>query len=128
MPESDKRLPENSKQNLDRKLDHAVEETFPTSDPVSVMITKGEAIDYDEHGRAAPTQGGSHGSDQPDTGQGVLTQVKEALTGAASTASKVAGEAVEQGRRYARQAAERFPQAARYSRGGIERALPYAAE
>jgi hypothetical protein len=26
--------------NLDKKLDHAIEETFPTSDPVSVKITK----------------------------------------------------------------------------------------
>ena len=33
-------LPENSKANLDRKLDHALTETFPTSDPVSVSITR----------------------------------------------------------------------------------------
>jgi len=33
-------LPENSVENLDRKLDHALEETFPTSDPVSVSITR----------------------------------------------------------------------------------------
>ena len=33
-------LPENSTANLERKLDHALEETFPTSDPVSVRITK----------------------------------------------------------------------------------------
>ena len=36
----DDKLPENSKKNLDKKLDHALEETFPTSDPVSVKITK----------------------------------------------------------------------------------------
>jgi hypothetical protein len=36
----DERLPENSKKNLDKKLDHALKETFPTSDPVSVKITK----------------------------------------------------------------------------------------
>lgn len=36
----DKKLPENSKENLDEKLDHAVDETFPGSDPVSVKITK----------------------------------------------------------------------------------------
>lgn len=36
----DKKLPENSKQNLDEKLDNALEETFPTSDPISVKITK----------------------------------------------------------------------------------------
>ena len=36
----DERLPENSKKNLDKKLDDALEETFPTSDPISVKITK----------------------------------------------------------------------------------------
>jgi hypothetical protein len=40
----DNKLPENSKENLDAKLDHAIEETFPTSDPVSVTITKGEPL------------------------------------------------------------------------------------
>ncbi|MGA0597618.1 hypothetical protein [Enterovirga sp. CN4-39] len=37
---NDHKLPENSKENLDEKLDHAVDETFPGSDPVSVKITK----------------------------------------------------------------------------------------
>ena len=36
----DKKLPENSKQNLDEKLDNAIDESFPGSDPVSVKITK----------------------------------------------------------------------------------------
>ena len=38
--EKDDKLPENSKQSLDKKLDEGVEETFPASDPVSVKITK----------------------------------------------------------------------------------------
>jgi MoxR-like ATPase len=38
--ERDADLPENSKENLDRKLDHAIDETFPTSDPVSVKTTR----------------------------------------------------------------------------------------
>ena len=33
-------LPENSRESLDKKLDHALHETFPTSDPVSVSITR----------------------------------------------------------------------------------------
>src|SRR5215207_11717341 len=45
VPGTDKALPENSQQNLNKKLDRAVEETFPSSDPVSVSITKGGAID-----------------------------------------------------------------------------------
>ena len=36
----DHKLPENSKENLDKKLDEAIKETFPTSDPVSVNITR----------------------------------------------------------------------------------------
>ena len=47
MPGTDKALPENSQQNLNKKLDGAVEETFPSSDPVSVSITKGGAVEYD---------------------------------------------------------------------------------
>jgi hypothetical protein len=39
-PTADHKLPENSKENLDEKLDNAIEETFPTSDPISVKITK----------------------------------------------------------------------------------------
>lgn len=36
----DKKLPENSKENLDKRLDQAAEESFPGSDPVSVKITR----------------------------------------------------------------------------------------
>lgn len=36
----DKKLPENSKENLDKRLDQAAKESFPSSDPVSVKITK----------------------------------------------------------------------------------------
>jgi hypothetical protein len=37
---NDQHLAENSQENLNKKLDHAVDETFPGSDPVSVKITK----------------------------------------------------------------------------------------
>lgn len=36
----DKKLVENSQKHLNNKLDEALEETFPTSDPISVKITK----------------------------------------------------------------------------------------
>ena len=38
--EPDKHMEENSQASLSEKLDEALEETFPTSDPVSVKITK----------------------------------------------------------------------------------------
>jgi len=37
---AERKLPENSKESLDRKLDEGIEESFPASDPVSVKITK----------------------------------------------------------------------------------------
>ena len=36
----DKSLAENQKDHKDERLDEALEETFPSSDPVSVKITK----------------------------------------------------------------------------------------
>lgn len=36
----DRELPENSKEALDRRLDEAGEESFPDSDPVSVIVTR----------------------------------------------------------------------------------------
>ena len=38
--ERDEKLPENSRKNLDKKLDHALEVTLQSSDPVSDKITK----------------------------------------------------------------------------------------
>src|SRR5688572_18983415 len=43
----DNKLPENSQDNLDARLYHAIEETFPTSDPVSV--TKAPAPEPPDH-------------------------------------------------------------------------------
>ena len=37
---NDEKLPENSKEKLDERLDQAAEESFPSSDPVSVKITR----------------------------------------------------------------------------------------
>ena len=36
----EKNRPENKKGELDARLDEALEETFPSSDPVSVKVTK----------------------------------------------------------------------------------------
>jgi ElaB/YqjD/DUF883 family membrane-anchored ribosome-binding protein len=125
MPESDKSLPENSQENLDRKLDHAVKETFPTSDPVSVTITKGGAIDYDESGKPI-TGSRPEGAGGPDGG--LLNQARETLGSAASSASDMARGAYEQGQRYVRQASERYPEAERYYREGTRAIREYVPE
>jgi hypothetical protein len=50
----DNNLAENSQENLDARLDHAIEETFPTSDPISVHITAGPEPDYpDQEARSS---------------------------------------------------------------------------
>lgn len=138
MPESDKRLPENSQQNLDKKLDHAIYETFPTSDPVSVQVTKGGAIDYDDAGN--PISGPSEQNPSSSgASEGLVNQAKEALGNVANSATELAGrgyeqgrrytrEAYEQGRRYAKEAAERYPQAERYYQEGRRVAREYTPE
>ncbi len=140
---SDAALPENTRENLERKLDHAIEETFPTSDPVSVTITKGGAIDYDEHGKPitrdqAQESGGSDGglTEQAKEVLGtiaakapeVIGQAKDTLGDAATAASNMAREAYDQGQRYARQAAERYPQPEGYYREGTQAVREYMPE
>ena len=114
----DNMLPENSQENLDARLDHAIEETFPTSDPVSVTITKGpEPARPDQEARASSVD--DH-QDQPEPApiDHVLDQVREALNDVAGSASEAAGNVYSQGERYARQARERYPEAERYIREG----------
>ena len=107
-------LPENSKRNLDRKLDNAIEETFPTSDPVSVTITKGEAVDYGEESQP-PAQEWSGAA---------LNQAKDAVR----QATGAAHQAYEQGRRYVERAGSRYPEAQRYYREGGHALLAHARE
>src|SRR3712207_4030532 len=59
----DNKLPENSQDNLDVRLDHAVGETFPTSDPVSVHITAGPKPD--RPAQEAPSSLADDHLDQP---------------------------------------------------------------
>jgi ElaB/YqjD/DUF883 family membrane-anchored ribosome-binding protein len=115
----DNKLPENSKENLDAKLDHAIEETFPTSDPISVGITKGEAIDYESQEASSPTERGSQSHEGQDgTAESLIDQAKDTLREAAGSVSGAAREAYDQGKRYMRQAGERYPEAERYYQEG----------
>jgi hypothetical protein len=111
-------LPENSQENLDARLDHAVEETFPTSDPISVHITKGP--EPDRQGQESPSSSADDHLGQPeqDSTEHLLDQVREALLDATDSVSGAARDAYDQGRRYAQQAGERYPQAERYVREG----------
>ena len=128
MPTKDNALPENSKENLEQKLDHAIKETFPSSDPVSVSITKGGAIDYDSQDAAASAARGSLGQEGQSTAENLLGQARETVASVVGTASEAAREAYDQGRRYASAARERYPEAERYYREGTQTVRHYAAE
>ncbi len=111
----DSELPENSQENLDARLDHAIEETFPTSDPISVTITKGPEPDQEARSSSAEDQ---QGQPEQDTTEQLLDQVREALHDVADQASGVARDVYSQGEHYARQAREQYPEAERYIRDG----------
>ncbi|MBM6578927.1 hypothetical protein ILT44_01935 [Microvirga sp. BT689] len=110
----DNDLAENSQENLDARLDHAIEETFPTSDPVSVTVTKGPAPE-----REARPAAGDRQSGQPQAStEHILNQVRDALHEVSDQASGVARDVYDRGEQYARQARERYPEAERYFRQG----------
>jgi Fe2+ transport system protein B len=114
----DNKLPENSQENLDARLDHAIEETFPTSDPVSVTITKGPEPDRsDQEARASSADDQQDRSEQGSTKE-VLDQVREALSDVVDHASGAARDVYNRGEHYARQAREQYPEAERYIREG----------
>jgi len=124
MPDTDNALPENDQKNLDRKLDHAIEETFPTSDPVSVSVTKGGAIDYDTQQPAAQGR-----SEKGQTrAEGLAGQAQETLETVTAAATDTARAAYEQGKQYVDTARERYPEAERYYREGSQTIREYAVE
>src|SRR5215217_1268836 len=102
----DNKLPENSQENLDARLDHAIEETFPTSDPVSVTITKGpEPARPDQEARASSADDQQSRAEQ-GSAEHVLDQVQEALNDVTGSAAEAAGNVYSRSERYARQARE----------------------
>ncbi|MBM6583649.1 hypothetical protein ILT44_25955 [Microvirga sp. BT689] len=115
---SDNSLAENSQENLDARLDHAIEETFPTSDPVSVTITKGPEPDGPDQGARSPSAGDQGGPPEQDSTEKILDHVREALHDVADQASGAARDMYSRGEDYARQAREQYPEAERYIREG----------
>jgi hypothetical protein len=129
VPGTDKALPENSQENLNKRLDHAVEETFPSSDPVSVSITKGGAIEYDhddDEAEAPSTRPSKLG--QQGTPESLLNQAKEKLGDVGSTVSEAAHQAYTEGSRYVREAVGHHPEMERYYRQSTEAVRRQAAD
>lgn len=124
-------LPENSKENLDARLDHAIEETFPTSDPISVMVTK-KAVAPDLQEETSPASSSqsreAQSQAEQEAAEDLLDQVREALQDVAQTASGTVREAYRDGRRYVRRAHERYPEAERYYHKGRQAVQQRAAE
>ncbi len=109
----DNKLPENSQENLDARLDHAIEETFPTSDPVSVHITKGPDPRHADPITESSLPDHQQGQAEQGAADRVLAQVREALNDVSEQASGAAREVYSRGERYVRQAGERYPEAER---------------
>jgi FtsZ-interacting cell division protein ZipA len=114
----DNKLPENSKENLDTRLDHAIEETFPTSDPVSVTITKGPEPDRPDLDTPPSSAGDQQGQPEQESTEQILDQVREALHDVTDQAAEAARDVYNRGEHYARQAREEYPEAERYLREG----------
>jgi hypothetical protein len=114
----DNKLPENSQENLDARLDHAIEETFPTSDPVSVTITKGPEPDRSDQEARASSAEDQQGRPEQGSTEHVLDQVREALNDVAGGAAEAAGNVYSRGERYMRQAGKHYPQAQHNVREG----------
>lgn len=114
----DNELPENSQQHLDTQLDHAIEETFPTSDPVSVSITKGGAIDYDRDG--VPTSSRRSRMESPAGNR--PDQTHTTLRDTVDRASEATRDAYNQSKDFVRQVRERYPGADRVYQESAQRA------
>lgn len=114
----DHSLPENSKENSEARLDHAIEETFPTSDPVSVTITKGPEPDRANQEARASSADGKQGQPERDPTEQILDQVREALSDVADQASGAARDVYNRGEHYARRVREQYPEAEQYVREG----------
>ena len=114
----DNKLRENSQENLNARLDHGIEETFPTSDPVSVHITKGPMPDRSDQEPRSSSADDQQDRPEQDTADQLLDQVREAMLDVTDSASEAARDAYNQGSRYVRQAREQYPETERYVREG----------
>ena len=114
----DSKLPENSQENLDARLDHAIEETFPTSDPISVTITKGPEPERPGQDARSSSADDQQAPTERDSTEHILDQVREALHDVTEQASGAARNVYNRGEHYVRQASEQYPEAEQYIRAG----------
>jgi hypothetical protein len=114
----DNKLKENSQENLDARLDHAVEETFPTSDPISVHITAGPKPDRSAQAASSSSADDHLAQPKQDSTEHLLDQVREALQDGTDSVARAVHDAYDQGSRYVRQAREQYPEAENYIRKG----------
>jgi ElaB/YqjD/DUF883 family membrane-anchored ribosome-binding protein len=126
----DNKLPENSQENLNARLDHGIEETFPTSDPVSVHITAGPAPKPDRADQEVLSSSPDDPLDQTeqDPTEQLLDQVRDALQDVTDSVSGALGGAYDQGSRYVRQARDQYPEADRYIREGQQAVTRHVTE
>lgn len=103
-------LPENSQENLNARLDHAIEETFPTSDPVSVSITK-QAAEAPRETAFATAKSQDQAEQEPS--EELLDQVRGALQDVAQTTSGTLRETYREGLSYVQRVADRYPETVR---------------
>ena len=112
----DNKLPENSQDNLDARLDHAIEETFPTSDPVSVTITKGPAPEHLDQATGLSAPDNQPTQPEQNSPENILDQVRGAMNDVSEQAAGAAREVSSRGERYVRQVGDQYPDAERYVR------------
>lgn len=127
MPQTDKALAENTRANMDRRFDHALEETFPTSDSVSVKITKGGAIDYDEHGMATSRPPTASGQKARRTAARASGEAEDAMSDVVDTASGASRTAPDRGEHDSREAPGRRAEAGIRARAGVRAVRGHAA-
>jgi hypothetical protein len=77
---------------------------------------------------AASAQAGAGGQGDQTTAEALLEQATEAVQNVSGSASEMAQKAMDEGRRYAQAARERYPEADRYMREGSQVVRQQAAE
>ena len=117
---SDNSLAENSQEDLDARLDHAIEENFPTSDPISVVVPEKAVPEVPREVAATSSVLSRESQDQAEQSSAdeLLDDVWETLQDVARTAFGAAREAYRETQDYVRKTGEWYPEAEQHYRAG----------